>query len=52
MHPSGAIPAYFSKELNLKKETEIQVQETQTVGIKMNPKRVTPRHNIMTKSSR
>lgn len=37
---------------NLKKETDIQVQETQTFGIKMNPRRVTPRHNIMRKSSR
>lgn len=37
---------------NLKKETDIQVQEAQRVGIKLNPKRVTPRHNIMSKSSR
>lgn len=37
---------------NLKKETDIQVQEAQIVGIKLNPKRVTPRHNIMSKSSR
>lgn len=37
---------------NPKKETDIQVQDTQTVGIKRNPKRVTPRHNIMRKSSR
>ena len=37
---------------NLKKETDIQVQEAQIVGINMNPKIVTPRHNIMSKSSR
>lgn len=37
---------------NLKKETDIQVQEDQIVGIKMNPKTVTPRHNIMSRSSR
>jgi len=27
MHPSGVIPAYFSEELNLKKETENKCQE-------------------------
>lgn len=32
--------------LNLKKETDIQVQEAQRVPNKKNPKRLTPRYNI------
>ena len=32
---------------NLKKETDIQIQETQRVSNKMNPNRPTPRHIII-----
>ena len=32
---------------NLKKETDIQVQEAQRVPNKINPNRLTPRHLIM-----
>lgn len=34
--------------LNLRKETDIQVQETQKVPNKMNPRRTTSRHFIIT----
>ena len=33
--------------LNLKKETDIQIQEAQRVPNKMNPNRPTPRHSII-----
>ena len=33
--------------LNLEKETDIQIQEAQTVPNKINPKRPTPRHIII-----
>ena len=32
---------------NLKKETDIQVQEAQRISNKMNPNRPTPRHIIL-----
>ena len=32
---------------NLVKETDIQVQKAQRIPIKMNPKRLTPRHVII-----
>ena len=33
--------------LNLVKEIDIQVQEAQRMSNKLNPKRTTPRHNII-----
>ena len=33
--------------LNLKKETDIQVQEAQRIPDKMSPNRLTPRHNLI-----
>ena len=32
---------------NLKKETDVQIQEAQSVPNKINPKRHTPRHTMM-----